>query len=170
MFRLAWEEKLTGVIDSLPAIARLSSSAIEFTKDLVQAVTSKVGGKEDEDICRLAEVGGTYICSLAGCTEVRLSASEDGELRLGLKCEDCEAELDSEAGQTPVSRTELDCLLRMMGYQDRSVRLALVRLLPRAAAHCDLSSEAVTVWMNCVSDPEQEVRFSLAENVHHILR
>ena len=68
------------------------------------------------------------------------------------------------------SSSELDSLLRLVGHQDSSVRLAVVSLLPVATAHCLLTPEAVGVLMKTLTDPDPRVRFTFAANVHHIMR
>ena len=78
----------------------------------MQAVTGTAGGGETQLVSRLAEVGGTYICSQARATQRSLTVSEHGEVQLGPECQDCQA------GQ-PVSNTELDCMLRLVGHTER---------------------------------------------------
>ena len=68
------------------------------------------------------------------------------------------------------SNKELDSVLRLAGHEDSSVRLAMVKILPVAAAHGTLTPEAVKMLMKTVTDSDPRVRFAFAANVHHIMR
>ena len=91
---------------------------------------------------------------------------------MGLECQ-VEHSVEHKAGSEatdPASCSVLESLLRLVGHEDSTVRLAMVRLLPVAAAHFLLTPEAVRIFMKTVTDPDPQVRFTFAANVHHIMR
>ena len=64
----------------------------------------------------------------------------------------------------------LESLLRLVGHEDSTVRLAMVKLLPVLVSHFLLTPDAVRIFMKTVTDPDPQVRFTFAANVHHIMR
>ena len=169
----AWRQQALGVIESLPALIGLSPSAGDLARDVIRDITEK--DQTVGVVLSLATVASSYLCSLARRTVPWLVSPAAGQLDLRLRCLDCsplseEDSSSSTAATTLVASTELESLMRLVGHLDSRVRLAMVRLIPPAAAHCLLSQQAASLWMNSVSDPDLETRTTFANNVGLILR
>ena len=167
----AWSQRALGVIQSLPALIGLSSSGGDFAKDVIRDITER--DQTVEVVLSLATVCSSYLCSLARRTVPWLGSSAGGELELSLRCLDCSplsTDSSSTAATSSLASSELESVMRLVGHQDCRVRLAMVQVIPAAAAHCLLSQQATSLWINSVSDPDLEVRTTFANNVGFILR
>ena len=99
-------------------------------------------------VLSLATVCSSYICSLARRTVPWLVATAGGQLELRVRCLDCSpfSEDPSPAtATTSVASRELESVMRLVGHQDSTVRLAMVRIIPAAAAHCLLTQQAINL-------------------------
>ena len=55
--------------------------------------------------------------------------------------------------------------LKLIGHQDKNVRMGLLSLLRPLALYSSMSKEAANLWMNYVSDEDEEVRHAFADNI-----
>ena len=166
VFRLAWAHKQPGLLESLLALPSLGSLGRELSREMLETITAS--GQHGDLVSRLAEVSSSYVCSQASRPGNIQLVSTGTDLEVRVECE-----VDHSAGSEatdPTSRSVLESLLRLVGHEDSTVRLAMVRLLPIAAAHFLLTPEAVRIFMKTVTDPDPQVRFTFAANVHHIMR
>ena len=162
VFRLAWDNRLPAVLESLPALPGLGSGGRKLGREVVETITAS--DQQTDLVSRLAQLSSSYICS---------EAARPGNIQLVSTGSDLEVRVECEvqhSASTETSNTELDSLLRLVSHEDSEVRLAMVRLLPVAAAHFLLTPEAVRIFMKTVTDPDPQVRFTFAANVHHIMR
>ena len=104
----------------------------------------------------------------------RLVATEAG-CQLRIVCPDCEAAARPPP-RTPRTTSpglqgrEVEPLLKLIGHQDREVRLLMVSLLQPISVHSELSPEAANLWMTCMRDSDGEVRHAFANNIGWMLR
>ena len=167
----AWRQQALGVIQSLPALTGISSSAGDFAREVIRDLTER--DQPVEVVLSLATVCGSYICSLARRTLPCLLSGPGGQLELAVRCLDCSPRPEDPTSPgltTSLDSRELESLMRLVGHQDSRVRLAMVSIIPPAAAHCLLSQQATNLWMNSVSDSDKETRTTFANNVGLILR
>ena len=193
--KAAWAEKCPGLVSELPALVTNTALASSFVGDVISHI---LGRTEDQEMVRrLAAVSGDYMCSRARRNSSRLVTEAGGRLRLGLVCQDFEGgrvmrcaartPVKSDAARTPVksgaARTpvksasvknvpskEVESFLKLIGHQDRNVRISLLSLLKPLAYYSSISSEAADLWMNYVSDEDPEVRQAFAENIRWMFR
>ena len=69
-----------------------------------------------------------------------------------------------------VPSKEVESFLKLIGHQDRNVRISLLSLLKPLAYYSSISTEAADLWMNYVSDEDPEVRQAFAENIRWMFR
>ena len=172
--KLAWAERCPGAVTSLPGLIANTGLASGLAHDVIQHITATGRGEELELVRRLAAVSREYVCCVARRGGTRLVASEAG-CQLRIVCPDCEAA----AGPPPKTpRTtspglqgrEVEPLLKLIGHQDREVRLLMVSLLQPISVHSELSPEAANLWMTCMRDSDGEVRHAFANNIGWMLR
>ena len=185
MARAAWAEKCPGLVSVLPALITNTQLASSFVGDVISHILTRT--EDQEMVRRLAAVSGDYMCSLARRNSSRLVTEAGGRLSLSLVCQDFEGgrmmveektPVKSDAARTPVKSVsvkhvpskEVESFLKLIGHQDRNVRISLLSLLKPLAYYSSISTEAADLWMNYVSDEDPEVRQAFAENIRWMFR
>ena len=176
MARAAWAEKCPGLVSILPALITNTGLASSFVSDVISLILSRT--EDLEMVRRLAAVSGHYMCSLARRNSSKLVTDTGGRLSLSLVCQDFEGDRVRFTARTPVKSAsvktvrseEVESFLKLIGHQDRNVRLSLLSLLKPLAYYSSMSREAADLWMNYVSDEDPEIRQAFAENIRWMFR
>ena len=168
--KLAWSEKCPGVVDCLPALITNtgSTTASSLGHDVVQQVVGR--GDNLELVRRLAKSSSDYICSLARRNVSKLVRTNNDVVKFSLRCQDCHGGVKEARTPKKSSAVDVDSFLKMIGHQDKEVRLSLVSLLQSVSKHSVLTPAAAELWINYVSDEDEEVRQAFAKNVQWIFR
>lgn len=174
--RAAWAEKCPGLVSILPALITNTGLASSFVSDVISLILSRT--EDLEMVRRLATVSGNYMCSLARRNSSKLVTDAGGRLSLSLVCQDFEGDRVRYTARTPVKSAsvksvrseEVESFLKLIGHQDRNVRISLLSLLKPLAYYSSMSREAADLWMNYVSDEDPEIRQTFAENIKWMFR
>ena len=104
--------------------------------------------------------------------------AESGGPSLSLVCQDFDRGHARGTPRTPAKSSsvksvrgeEVEAFLKLIGHRDKNVRMGLLSLLRPVAQYSSMSKEAADLWMNYVSDEDDEVRLAFAENIGWMLR
>ena len=168
--KAAWAEKCPGLVSALPALITNTGLTSSLASDVISLVVGRAG--DLEMVQRLASVSGDYVCSLARRTSSKLM-TEAGLTRVSLVCQHFDGGRARETLRTPVKSSsvksvrsgEVVAFLKLIGHQDKNVRMGLLSLLRPLALYSSMSKEAANLWMNYVSDEDEEVRHAFADNI-----
>ena len=164
--KLAWSDKCPGVVACLPALVTNTGSSLGH--DVVQHVVGR--GEHLQLVRGLAKVSKDYVCSLARRNVSKLAVAKGECIKFTLLCQDCHGGVKDVRTPSKSSGVEVEPFLKMIGHQDKDVRLSLVSMLKSVSKHSVLSPAAAELWINYVSDGDEEVRREFAKNVQWIFR
>lgn len=174
MSKIAWTQKSGNVVVNLPALITNTGLASGLAKEVIDHVVNRA---ENVSMVRqLAQVSGNYVCSLAKKTVSKLVSAGSAEaLMFKLLCYDCNESQVAKVVRTPsktvtVDGSDLDPIMKLIGHQEKDVRMHLLSMLLPISRHSFLSSSAAELWITNVSDDDEEIRTFFSKNIVHMLR